>query len=227
MGNTSISVNNKEILQQMADFIAKTELEHSRSSATQDIFSIQLSAKKRELDQKLHELSTEVKQLRTLLSRSGINEWRQESEQLAQKGQQELRALEETIKDIKSHVVRGSEQLNRSTMNTVKTVAKLVTSFRGNDLKRITERNSVDLHHVAEENLQYVDKALHRFHWRNLGMALVVALVVSFVMSVYIDNALPWQMHREVAKEREAGQALVSAWPKLSHAAQATIIEDA
>ncbi len=215
------------IAQRIADLHEQIETHMHESQAKQNQFDTMLSHRRTVVDEKLKTIATDIHSFRSIMSRTGFHEWRQESERFAQQTSHELQILSNTYQQVKASVMQGCESLQHASMNTVKTVAKLVSSFRGNDFKRVTDKHTDELKEISQANLSQIEHAVHRFHWKNLTMVVIITLIVSFLTSVYIDGELPWQMHRQIVREREAGKALTHDWTKLSQADQKTIINDA
>lgn len=215
------------IAQKIADLHIGIETHERAEKEKQNQFQQMLSRQETMLNEKLNTIKADINHFRSLMSRAGLSEWRQESEKFAQQTSHELQTLSNTYQQVRTSVLQGCESLQHASMNTVKHVAKLVSSFRSNDFKRITDKHTDDLKEISQANLTQVEQTVHQFHWKNLTMVVIITLIVSFLMSVYIGDQLPWQMHKQVIREREAGKALVNDWTKLSQADQKTIINDA
>jgi hypothetical protein len=162
-----------------------------------------------------------------MMTRAGAQQLREETEKLSQEGKQEVKLLENTYKKTKMAIASQCVQLNKASMSTVKNVSQLVSSVRKNHLKKLTEERLGELQQNCETSSQKIHRLISSLHWRNLVMAVLITMLVSTIVSLYVDTAWPWQAHEQVLKQREAGKILLNSWQQLSHNDQDLIIQNA
>jgi len=192
----------KTVLQRMTDLIAHAE------KSTQPAF-----------DQQLHRISNDINHFRHTLT--------QASKKLSQAGTAETKALENIYQTTKITIGAQCTQLNKASMTTVKNVSQLVSSVRKNHLKKLTEKKLGELHKSRTTSAQKIRQLVSSLHWKNVITVMLLTMLVASVVSLYVDNAWPWQAHNEILKEREAGKILLSVWPQLSAKDQAIIVQNA
>lgn len=214
-----------DIWQQMADFIANTEFTNQLTPLSNTHFQYQLTLKEQQIDKKLQEITSEIQFFRTIMSRSGASQWHNETEKLLSQSKCELKLIEDTFLLMKSAITEQCDQLNRASMNTMKTLFYAVNTAQKSDLQKITEQNTAELQFASAQSLQRASHIVQRLHWKNLCMVALLTLIVSLITSLYIDGHWPWETHQHIVKEREAGQALMKSWSQLNHSDQLTIAE--
>jgi hypothetical protein len=225
--NATEHVLGKTVLQRMADLIANAEISLQTSKAATKNTETTLLEKSKQLDQHLRIISADIHHCREMMTRAGAQQLRSETEKLSQDGKKEAKILEDTYRKTKTAIAAQCVQLNKASMSTVKNVSQLVSSVRQNHLKKLTEERLGELQQDCEGSLQKVQRMIGSLHWRNLVMAVLITLLVATIVSLYIDNAWPWQAHQQILKQREAGKILLSSWQQLSHSDQDIIIQNA
>ena len=192
----------KTVLQRMADLI--TRAENSDPST---------------LDQKLRRISDDITHFRHTLT--------QASDKLSHTGKTQAKTLENIYQTTKTIINTQCTQLNKASMTTVKNISQLVSSVRKNHLAKLTEQKLGELKKSRNISTQRIRQRISSLHWKNFITVTLLTLVVASVVSLYVDNAWPWQAHNEILKEREAGKILLSVWPQLSAKDQAIIVQNA
>jgi hypothetical protein len=196
------------VLQRMADLIAHAEISLQAPKTTAKDIENALREKSKQLEQHLRAISSDVRHFREMMTRAGAQQLREETEKLSQEGKQEVKLLENTYKKTKMAIASQCVQLNKASMSTVKNVSQLVSSVRKNHLKKLTEERLGELQ-------------------QNCETSVLITMLVSTIVSLYVDNAWPWQAHEQVLKQREAGKILLNSWQQLSHNDQDLIIQNA
>lgn len=217
----------KTVLQRMADLIAYAEISSESPTSTHSSFTTLLEKKTSQIEQQFRQLSNNIQHLRDIMSHSGAQKLREESEQLSQQSKQEIRVLESIYRETKTVIGAQCVQLNKASMTTVKHVSQLVSTARKNHLKKVTGENLAKLQKNYDINRQTLQRAVKSLHWKNVIMAVMLTLVTASVVSLYVDNAWPWEAHHQILKQREAGKILLRLWPQLSPKDQAIIVQNA
>jgi len=215
------------VLQRMADLIAKAEITLQTPKTNKQTIEATLREKSKQLEQHLLNISSDIQHFREMMTRAGAQQLREETEKLSQEGKKEVKLLENTYKKTKTAIASQCVQLNKASMTTVKNVSQLVSSVRKNHLKKLTEERLGELQQNCETSSQKIYRLVSSLHWRNLVMAVLITILVSTIVSLYVDNAWPWQAHQQVLKQREAGKILLNSWQQLSHNDQDLIVQDA
>jgi len=215
----------ENIWQRVADFIVKAEFSRQQPIDNTNIQFV-LSDKAQRIDRHITEVRKEINDFKAIMTRAGAMQWRNESERLVTEGQQEIQGLQKTYRDLKNVIVEQCDSLNRASMNTVKTVSQLVSSVKHTNIKKLNDEKTDDLAEACESQLQQIDHIVQTFHWKNLVLVVLLSVLVSVIVSLYIDDGWPWQVHTEVLKEREAGKILLHSWTQLSQNDQ-NVIENA
>lgn len=186
-----------------------------------------LREKAKQLDHHIRNISSDIHHFREMLARTETQQLRAETEKLSQQGKQEIKLLENIFRNTKTTIATQCLQLNKASMTTVKNVSQLVSSVRKTHLKKITEERLHEMQKNCVSSSQKIHRSIASLHWRNLVMVVLVTLLVASIVSLYVDNAWPWQAHQQILKQREAGKILLNSWQQLSHSDQELIIQNA
>jgi hypothetical protein len=212
----------ENIWQRVADFIVKAEFSRPQPVENKNIQYL-FADKAQQIDHRINEIRSEIRDFKAIMTRAGATQWRNETEHLVTASQKEAQGLQQSYRELKTVIVEQCEHLNRASMNTVKTVAQLVSSVKHTNIKKLNEEKTEDLKLVCENQLQHVDILVRSFHWKNLVLVVLLSILVSIIVSLYIDDGWPWQVHSQVAKERQAGKILMNSWTQLSQNDQLAI----
>ena len=213
------------VLQKMAEFIARTEiLQETAQQKMPDILTI-LDEKSYQIDKRIKLISSDIKHFREMTTRMGATKLRQEAEKISVVGQEELKHLENIYRQTKVAVAAQCEHLNKASMNTVKNVSQLIGRVRHNHLQELIHEKTTSLDTLRTKNLSRIGQLVSALQWKNLVTVILATVMTAMIISLYVDNAWPWQAHRQVMKERTSGKVLLHAWPALSPHDQETIIQ--
>ena len=57
-------------------------------------------------------------------------------------------------------------------------------------------------------------------------VAVFTTVLTAFVILLYLNGELPWEMHHKAINERHAGKVLLQAWPNLTLEEKTKILND-
>jgi len=219
--------NSITLSQKISDFIAKTESgQYSLLPDGRD-FSRILKEKENSVNQILRHISDEIKHLKEVMTPMGNRQWRKETEQILSDNQNEITTINSLYHDTHANIAAQCDHLNQATMSTVKSAAQYFVSVKNNSLQKLAENKYQELEKTCEKNLSRVKNTVQSLRWKNLLTAFCLSIVVSFIVSLYIDNESPWAAHKQVVQEREAGKVLLASWTHLSQNDRDIIMQSA
>jgi len=190
-------------------------------------FSRYFEEKESGLNKVLTHISDEITQLKERMTHAGNAQWRKDTEHLLKDNQNEISSISSLYHETHAHIVSQCDHLNQATMSTVKSAAQFFVSVKNNSLQKLAENKYQELEKTCENNLSRVKNTVRSLGWKNLVTAFFLSLVVSFIVSLYVDNESPWKAHHQVIQEREAGKVLLTSWQKLSQSDRNIIIQSA
>ncbi len=213
----------REVLRRMAAW--KSQVEQNVITQQKNIYD------------QLQEVHQATEELRTIMSEMGIARWRITAENTLREGKDHLKVLDNLTREHLKSVDASNEQfarmakksfdrLDRATAYTIKNVAEAIGSFRIHDFQKLTEQSCDAVENTSNNAVNRLKDLVNWFHWKNLAFAAMITIVTSFAIGMYLNDELPWEIHKQVVMERNAGQALISAWPTLSQKEQQRIIDN-
>lgn len=224
--NTTEICSGKNVLQRMADLIARSEiaLQHPLSPTHTQNY---LTEKSKEFDKLFKNISADIQYCREIMTRAGAQQLRETTEKLSLESKKEIKTLENTYKKTKSTITSQCNQLNKASMSTVKNISQLISSVRQHQLKKFTEEKLTELHNNCEANTQKVQRMITLLQRKNLFTTVLITLLVATIVNLYIDDAWPWQAHQQFLNQREAGKILLDSWQQLSTNDKELIVQNA
>jgi len=91
----------------------------------------------------------------------------------------------------------------------------------------LTEQSCEIVEETSTSAISRLRDTVKWFHWKNIGLAGVIAILSTLTISLYLTDEMPWEKHRQVAVQRQYGEALINAWPTLSEEERQRIISHA
>jgi hypothetical protein len=213
--------------QKIADFIVKAEFNRSSHETNDSSISQHFQEKEREISNVVKTIAAEIHHFKSLMTRAGAIQWHDATKNLLEESKKEVQSIEATYLDASHTIEQQCEKLNQSSMHTVKNVAQLVTLSKHNPLQKLSEEKSKEIRTSCETHLGKVEHTVRSFQWKNIAIAMFLSMVVSIIVSLYINDEWPWQAHDQVVKQREAGKILLDSWQQLSQSDRALIAGNA
>jgi hypothetical protein len=158
-------------------------------------------AKMRQWQEEVNQQATRLE----LISKTGISEL---SVSLAQSTEQ-IQLIEAQCNHLAAQSQHQQEQLQRQCSQAV---------------EKMHNESCAHMERLAMHTISNSKNLPRTFQFRQGLFALVTALLTAFIVSFYLSDELPWELHHQAMSERQAGKALLSAWPKLSQKEKETIL---
>lgn len=191
------------------------------------------------MKQQMQDIQDALKEFRDLTANEmGISRLRQTMRDVLVEGEQHVKALQATGEaqleelqksndQIRKLAKKSFERLDRASNFVVKNISDSLSSFRLNDFKRLTDESREVIEHVSVSTIKRMKEMVHWFHWKNLALAAAITIIVTLSLGLFLNDETPWEAHNKAVVQRNAGQALINAWPSLSPKEQQRIMEHA
>lgn len=223
----------KNVTRHVAEFIVNFEIAEKKM----DEWERMLYQQEERVKQQLQAIYDSTDELRAIMTEAGAARWRLSAEQALNQGKEHIVVLkdlsEEQVKlqrERNEHFMRLAkktfERLDRASEHAIITIKASIDSFNPIEIKQVAEHSRYVLESTSSKAITTIEKLHQWFHWKSLGMALAMTIITSLTLGLYINDELPWERHQEVALQRNAGEALIKAWPRLSQEQRANILGD-
>lgn len=221
----------KELLQRSGEFIAY--FEHAENKMLEWRQEIEMQSSMQQ--QQLQALQNEGKELKEILNEAGLARLRLHVDEALRQGQSYLTAIEETRQEMMAELLAYRQQLTdlcQETLNEIGQHAKQsiervdaqLSQYDVQHFYRAANESCEQVERTAQEAITSSRKYVHLFHWRTIALALFTTLITAFIISLYIGNEYPWDIHQHARNERDAGKLLMEAWPRLTEAERIKIL---
>ncbi len=226
----------KEMNQLAGKFIANFELAYSELITSHNKLQDIIADHHKHFNSQLSDIREVTEELRSVLTEAGAARWRIAAENALCEGEQHRKLLEttseqhlgmlqESNQELLKVVKKSFDRLDRAANFTVKNISDAIASFHVRDFQNLTERSHEAVRQTSIQTVRHLKKLSKWFHWKNLALASVIALTTSFVTAFYLNDEFPWENRKQVVMQRNAGQALITAWPNLSQAERDRIMD--
>jgi len=199
-----------------ADFIAQFEEASERIATHEIITRKRLEESEAAFNARMEAIEKAIAELREFMTQTGAARLRLTAEQILREGEQHLNEIQEANKKFQKIAENSCRQLQHTAESSSHWITDSIKSLRIEDFRRLIFDNTDHVETVSQHAVSRIKKMVKWFHWEKVGIALVVAVIVSLLTGLFINDEAPWEVHKQVVAERSAGQLLIKAWPKLS-----------
>ena len=228
----------REIAKRMGDFIAQAEVFESHMSVWQKDIEHLIHANHALIQSQLDEIRETTDELRSVMTETGVARWRIAAEDSLKQGKQhiaalqslcttQLQAIEAQNEDFKKVAKTSFDRLDRASAYTIKNISEAISSFRISDFQRLTEQSCDIVAETSNSAISRLKETVKWFHWKNLGLAFTITLFASLTVGLYLNDEMPWEIHKNVVAQRSAGEAVLNAWSSLSQTDREQILKHA
>ncbi|MDX2164164.1 MAG: hypothetical protein SFW07_01970 [Gammaproteobacteria bacterium] len=170
-----------------------------------------LNAREKNLNEHIEKINALMNDLHQLITEANV----------LKLGEHQLENLKKMNSEIQNTISDSCARFEKTSIATVKNVNEAIHAFKVDDFKYFIEESYDQARNNSVKTVEEVSKILRVFHWKNMGLALGLSLVVAVLIGLYMNAEWPWEIHQTVVKERAAGKALMNAWPHLNKDDQA------
>lgn len=180
-------------------------------------------------------LQNELTSIHDLISQSGLTHFKMKAEKALAQGETHLHSLERTCNQftqifqqqqekIKSLTENCIDRIEKHTNQATQTMALQLAKYDVQHFHRIANESCDHVNRVANDAINKSNKMLNMFQFKVGLFAMLITVLTAFVIVIYLNDEMPWEMHHQAMSERQAGKVLLQAWPKLSQKEKAKIL---
>jgi hypothetical protein len=151
------------------------------------------------------------------LAEAKMDEWRQEIERHALRLQQQQESIS-LLTD------KSLAQINQHRDQLIQHLHKQLSPYAPDQFQRIAHESCELVKQSANDAVNKSNKLLHSFQLRFNFFAVLITILTAFIVVLYLNGELPWEMHHVAKNERQAGRMLLQVWPKLSQEEKTKIL---
>ncbi|HAU1152070.1 TPA: hypothetical protein JBI12_08985 [Legionella pneumophila] len=221
----------REFLRHTGEFIAYFELVETKMMEWREEIEQQA-------ERFLHitqSLQNELTSIQNLISQSGVTHFKKSAEKALAQGETHLHSLERTCNQFTQIFQQQQEKIENLTENCIDRIEKHTNQATQTMALQLAKYDVQHFHRIANESCDHVDrvandainksnKMLNMFQFKVGLFAMLITVLTAFVIVIYLNDEMPWEMHHKAMSERQAGKVLLQAWPKLSQKEKAKIL---
>lgn len=181
--------------------------------------------------EQLHHLKAEIDRVENILSELYNGKFQGTTEETTHHENEYLDRLKHTEQQLLRQIHGHRAELTRITQHAITQINQATTQAVGIVESKLsahfpTSTSSImplPTETVFENVFQSADEQISqkppisKFHeWRSVTLTLVTTLLTAVIFGMYTNNEYPWEMHQQAISERDAGKALLNAWPSLT-----------
>lgn len=213
-------------MQEMAQLVDTATAIKEHLEAWEKAIDAKLTTTEQTIDKQLMQIQMVISQFNRALQSTTNQEWQQAAGAVRTESKQQTLLLQETCNELKKATKEIHTRFERTTHQITKSLNTTMQGLHAGELQQLVEDSAAEVKTFATTATSHWDKIVKWFHWKNLGLVFLLSLVVTILVSLYIDDEWPWEAHKTVVKQRLAGQALLSAWPQLTQVDRQQIMDD-
>lgn len=217
----------KELLRRTGEFIAYFEIAEGKMITWKNDIESSFSEHKVHVKTQLESIKVQCDAMNETMTEVGAARWRIAAESALSEGQQHLNELKtvcnQHIKQCQTQQVQLS-QIAKNNLSEIKKAETLITAKINNVIKRL---NLEEIRELAEHSRDLIEESAHtavnqhqkllkQFRLKTISLVFAVVMLTSAGMGLYLNDEMPWEIHKHAKQERMAGKALIHAWPGLT-----------
>lgn len=212
----------QQLSQNLANFIALYEQSDDKLKARQLQSENQIQDFSKVIDEQIVKINASLHDIAEIMSAAGAARWRIAAEQALKEGETHTAKLQQLINEFENVMNRNVDRLDRVTQESERRIAKLLSTIsveQGEVIENVrlrAEKSYQSINIVADETAKSFKNALLRVRMERFGIALITAILVTFLMGLYLNAEWPWETSLRAQQERNVGRAILNAWPSLS-----------
>ncbi len=176
-------------------------------------------------------LKAELDRMESILSETGLNNFRIAAEETVSQDGEYLDSLKNTEQQLLRQIHGHRAELTRITQHAITQISHTTTQAVSVIEEKLAEHFPAPAPHImhfptesaVEEIIQPVDEPMNQEtaplkygEWRSVTLTLVTTLLTAIIFGMYTSDEYPWEMHQQATSERGAGKVLLNAWPSLT-----------
>lgn len=223
----------KELLRHSSEFIAYFEIAESKMLEWKQL----LEEQRIYIGQQQEALKSELNAINSHLSEAGVTRFRLSAEHILMQSEAHLKTIEQSAAQFMSQLKQKEQQLESFTHQCIgkieqqsqKAIDHLTQELKQYDVAqfhRIANESCVHVERLAQATIHKSQRVLGLFQLKHGLLAIFTTILTAFIVALYLNGELPWEMHHKAISERQAGKVLLDAWPSLSKEIKAKILRD-
>ena len=92
---------------------------------------------------------------------------------------------------------------------------KVVSLDDWKEMRELADASRIAIEQTASDAILKNSKLLRGFNWKYFAFVLTAVAFNTLILTMYINDEMPWETHQHAIQERLAGQTLFKAWPTL------------
>lgn len=206
----------QELSTQLAELVASYEIAVDKIAEHEKVIEQRMQTADQFLSEQVDKINALMTDLREVMTEAGAARSRIAAKEALNVSETQIQHLKQMSTDTNQTLRESCERFDRTISSTAKNISEAIGTFKMDEFQKFTEQSCLQVKDTAAGAIGKMTDIVRWFHWKNLALAAGLSLVVAIFMGLYINDEWPWEMHGNVVKQRNAGQALMNAWPNLN-----------
>lgn len=226
MDNKDQTEQFKELLKRNGEFIAKLEIGQEKIEVSQKNMTEHARSQQQNLNDQLSAIEQQTNALHQLMTEAGAARFRIAAEENLRQGELHIEQLNKICSKQSKYFQQQQQQLESIAAKYMLELKKTESRIAKNMINFLKRLNVEEMRELADEARTSIEKSsanaisqsrqlLRRFRFKNIFFVLLIVFINSLVIGLYLNDEMPWEIHKHSMHERHAGQALQHAWSSL------------
>lgn len=225
----------KQLSKRWAMLIAQSEVAQEKMERWQKEASELIDAQQVRLESQLAAINKQSNAMEAFMTDAGAARFRLAAEQSLQQGQQHIKAIEVLFQEQQSNFEKQQKKLDETVAthmsemkNAESRVSKKIQNFLAElnvkEMRELADTSRIAIEQTSSDAILKSSKLLRGFNWKHFAFVITVVAFNTLILTMYINDEMPWETHQHAIQERLAGQTLLKAWPTLPDDAKQHIL---
>ncbi len=216
----------KQLSKRTAMFIAQFEVAQEKVECWQNNVSQLILDQQQRLESQLASIETQSNAMAELMTDTGAARFRVTAEKSLQQGKQHIEAIDALFQEqqvnfekqqskLDSIVATHMSEMKKAESRVAKKIQNFISQLNVEEMRELADTSRVAIEQTSTNAILQSGRLLRWFNWKHLAFVLTAVAFNTLILTMYINDEMPWETHQYAIQERLAGQALLKAWSSL------------
>ena len=105
--------------------------------------------------------------------------------------------------------------MKKAESRVAKKIQNFISQLNVEEMRELADTSRVAIEQTSTNAILQSGRLLRWFNWKHLAFVLTAVAFNTLILTMYINDEMPWETHQYAIQERLAGQALLKAWSSL------------
>lgn len=225
----------KQLSKRAATFIAQFEVAQEKVEHWQQTISDIISEQNNRLQSQLVSIEQQSTALSEMMTDTGAARFRVAAEKSLQQGREHINAIDSLFqgqqknfeiqqKKLDNTVSTHMQEMEKAENRVSRKIQNFLAQLNVEEMRELADTSRIAIEKTSADAILQSSRQLRWFNWKHFAFVITAIAFNTLVLTMYLNDEMPWETHQHASQERVAGKALMHAWPSLPEASKQKIL---